>query len=528
MSQIELRDYQKEAINKAKKSISSGLKRIVLVLPTGAGKTTIAAEIIKGGKAKGSSIAFLAHRKELIDQCSNRLDQMGVDHGVCKSGHRRMNPIKSVQVASVQTLINRLKVYSFDIIFIDECHRSCASTYKKILDAYPKSVVIGLTATPFRSDGMGLGQVFNELIVVRSMNQLIGDGYLIKPRYFSKHFDASHISVKMGDFDQSDVGKSISKPTLVGDMVLEWKKIASGRTTVGFCATVEHSKICAKTFSDSGIPSEHLDASLPDAEREGVLSRLASGKTMIVFNVGILSEGWDLPQTSCCIVATLTLSRMKWMQMVGRVLRPHEGKSDALIIDHYGNCFIHGPVEADVSLTLDGVDKIPRKKADKSMREGRICKECFAPNQADAVKCVICGIALIQPKKIITSDGDLVEVGSILPKSIKVETRIEDRRLKLYVANRFIRNVDPNKFCSGSWDMMSYVGGDYYHHASGVRVRWCGEISYLVSLGAKALKKEFYNSELEKQKKISASKGYKSGHAYHKMMALYGRQAYKS
>lgn len=523
-AKIKLRDYQIEAINQSRQLIKRGIKKIVLVLPTGAGKTTIAAEIIRSAKEKKSKIAFLAHRKELIDQASGRLDDMGVDHGICKAQHRRTDPKKVVQVASVQSLVNRTRLYDFDIIFIDECHRANAGTYKKILESYPSSVVIGLTATPYRSDGQGLGDVFDEMLVVKTMRELVDEGHLIRPRYFSRSLDLSDIKTRGSDFDQSSVGDKLSKPSFTGDLVAEWMRSAKGRTTVGFASNVAHSKACVQAFVDAGISAEHLDANIDDQEREAILGRLASGETTVVFNVGILSEGWDLPKTSCCIVATLTLSRMKWMQMAGRVLRPSPGKEDAIIIDHYGNCFIHGPVEADVSLSLHGTEKVTKKKAEDNIKAAKVCKSCFAPNPSDASHCQVCGALLSTPKKFsVSSHGELEEVGSILPSSILVEVVEHNADHHMFLIDgKKIQKVPAKNYKIGSWRMLSYVGGGFYHHSGGVRVKWRGPISYLSSLGKEAATNSKMRAHFDSLKKVAESKGYKPAWASVKMNHAYG------
>lgn len=523
---VNLRDYQLDAISKCRELIRAGKKKIVLVLPTGAGKTTIAAEIIRTASLKGSKIGFLAHRKELIDQASKRLDDMGVDHGVCKSSHPRTDPRKPVQVASVQSLVNRTQVYRFDIIFIDECHRANAGTYKKILDQYPDACVIGLTATPYRSDGQGLGDVFEEMVVVKTMTSLISEGHLIRPRYFSRKMDISSFKSKGSDIDQDDLGTQLSKPSFTGDLVAEWRRHASGRTTVLFASTVDHSKKCVEAFIENGVKAEHLDATMKDHEREAILSRLASGETTLVSNVGILSEGWDLPKTSCCVVATLTLSRMKWMQMAGRVLRPcpEEGKADALIIDHYGNCFVHGPVEIEISLNLNGTEKVTKKKAEDNIKAAKICKTCFAPNPSDFSHCQVCNSPLsVQKKHTTTGKGELMEISDSLPKQIIVKVVSDsDEHHLLFVDGDRIGRVSSSKYRTGIWNMLSYCGGGYYSHSGGVRVKWHGPISYLTALGKQAASVEHMKAYFNNMKEVAKEKGYKPGWANMRLIGKYG------
>src|SRR4051812_17763633 len=175
-----LRDYQSVALDAIRAKLRSAVRSVLLVAPTGSGKTTIAAEMIRGAVARQGAVLFLAHRKELIDQCSARLDGVGVEHGVIMAGHRRVAPGCPVQVASIPTLVKRLdRLPRATLIVVDEAHHARAGTYGSVLGSYPGVPVIGLTATPWRLDNRGLGELFEDLVVASTPRELIAAGHLV-------------------------------------------------------------------------------------------------------------------------------------------------------------------------------------------------------------------------------------------------------------------------------------------------------------------------------------------------------------
>lgn len=179
---INLRPYQHGAIENLRASIGGGNKRILLQAATGAGKTIIACEMIRRATAKQKRVLFIAHRKEIINQTSDKLELFNIEHGVIMANHARVNN-HAVQVASIQTLSRRDKPPA-DLIIIDECHLSVSASFKQILEHYTGATVIGLTATPTRLDGRGLGEIYHDIIQVVPMSQLIIEGHLVKPRVF--------------------------------------------------------------------------------------------------------------------------------------------------------------------------------------------------------------------------------------------------------------------------------------------------------------------------------------------------------
>ena len=345
-----LRDYQARAVEQVLEKLG---RRPILVSPTGSGKTTMATEIVQ---RLGMPTLWLAHRKELIDQAAERLAAHGLDVGIVMAGYAPQ-PAAQVQVASVQTLVRREKPHA-QLIVIDEAHHATAKTYGDILDCYPNAARVGLTATPFRLDGRGLGDLFGELVVAAWPDELCAAGVLHKPRVWaSKAPDLRGVRVVAGDYSVGALAERTNTAELNADIVRTWLKHARDRRTVAFAVDVEHSQAITQAFQAHGVAAEHLDGSTPRDVRDAILSRLRQGETRIVCNCMVLTEGWDLPALECAVIARPTASLNLHLQMIGRVMRACDGKDGAIVLDHAGNHHVHGLVTRRLDYTL-GNEKV--------------------------------------------------------------------------------------------------------------------------------------------------------------------------
>lgn len=384
---LELRDYQENLITEARAAMRAGFRRPLLVLPTGGGKTVVAARIILGAVERGKRVVFLAHRKELIDQASKKLDALGVDHGIVMANHWRRKPYAPVQVASIASLVKRDLYGAPDLIFIDEAHRARAASYQSILENYPAAFAIGLTATPIRSDGKGLGNLFDRLIQGPSVSHLTERGYLVPTRvYAPSKPDVSRVKKTAGDYNQGGLQRVMDKPTLTGDIVSHWQRLGEDRLTVCFAAGIEHSKHIVERFRAMGIPADHVDGAMEMDERERVLGDLEAGRIRVLSNFGVLTEGWDMPSCGCAIIARPTKNEGLYLQMAGRILRPHPGKEYAVILDHAGCTIEHGLVDEERLWSLDrdrDRDAGPRI----NLRLPRVCPDCHRVGSVVATVC---------------------------------------------------------------------------------------------------------------------------------------------
>lgn len=420
-----LRQYQNKGVDGVGAAVAAGAKRPLLVLPTGGGKTSIAAHLIHLYVEAGLFVMFLAHREELISQCSARLDSQGIAHGIIKAGNRRVNS-HPVQVASVQTLVLRVRPkeeeipgsleqlarlqYKADIIIVDEAHRALASTYVECFQAFPSAMVLGLTATPIRSDGRGMGDLFDSLVLCSSPEELTELGYLVPSRVYTTPLepDFAKMKVKMGEFDKKAVEQAMNNAKLVGDIYAQWKIHASTRQTVIFASSCAHGKSILEVFLANGERAAYLDGETPAEERAAIGAGILGGEIQVVINMGVYTEGWDCPPVSCVQIARPTKSLALYLQMAGRGLRPLPGedgwprerwperkKRDCILIDHGGNTMRHGLISETRAWTLDG--ETPKVRPNL-----KTCFQCKAIH--DQYKCPECGNVNKKPKRELSKE----------------------------------------------------------------------------------------------------------------------------
>lgn len=393
---MELRDYQERAVLDF---LGDPESKPCLVAPTGSGKTVVGTEIVR---RSGRCTLWIAHRHELIHQARERLPGAGL----ILAGHPKTDA--QIQVASIQTLVRREKPPA-DLIVVDEAHHARAETYTRVLDAYPDAWKLGLTATPFRLDGRGLGAIFGRLIVAAYPRALCDIGTLVKPRIFSFPAPSTKsVHVRSGDFVDGELAELFDKPEICLRIFEQWEKNAAGNRTVIYAINVEHSTHLRDLFVAHGVAAEHIDASTPQDERAAILARLRDGTTTVVCNCMILTEGWDLPALGVCLMARPTMSLNLYLQMAGRIMRSAEGKTSALILDCAGNYDRHGSPIAQLVYTLDDKKKV--KKSDEEVKpETKKCPECFAIVDINARVCPECGHEFRGDREIDEVDVDLVE-----------------------------------------------------------------------------------------------------------------------
>jgi DNA repair protein RadD len=391
---LSLRPYQFEAVDALRAQIARGIKRIVLVAPTGSGKTVMASAMIHAANEKGKRCLFLAHRRELIDQTVSKLAAFRVHAGVIMASDRRRDDFLPVQVASVQTLARRDQKPHADLIIVDECHHATSESYRKVVDAYPDAVVIGLTATPWRSDKVGLADIYQTSVLAATPAQLMEGGALVGYDAFAYDAPDLHkVRVTMGEYNQKDLALACNTKVLVGSVVREYLTHARDRRAIVFPVNIEHSKALVGEFQSAGITAEHVDCNTESDVRFRAMERFRHGDLTVLSSVGVLTEGFDAPAAEVCILARPTKSLSLHLQMIGRVLRPFPGKRAALIHDHAGNVMRHGfpDDERDYSLTATS----QRVRAVKTCPA---CHQMFGAIRDDGT-CPKCGALIAQKEE---------------------------------------------------------------------------------------------------------------------------------
>jgi DNA repair protein RadD len=420
----QLREYQESAIARLDDYTSKGVQAPLLVAPTGSGKTVIMSAIVERNPSQ--RFLILVPRRELVHQTCRKLDDVGVRHGVILAGDNRLNLYARVQVASRDTLIARLlrkekyKLTDFDRVLIDEAHIGMSARFQQLIGLWPNAQRIGFTATPCRSDGKALGQVYDELIEVSNYAELTKLGFLVPARYFSvSEPDLKKVRTTAGDFNQGDLDKVMNRSELVGDIVEHWMKHAASRRTVVFATSIEHSVALATEFIEHGVSAEHVDAMTPQSEREAIFHRFQNGITQVLTNCTLASVGFDLPELDCVVFARPTKSLGLYLQMLGRGLRPAGGKQDCLVLDHAGNVHRHGFATDERYWTLHGkyaldASRTKEAKKKKEAEQGIVaitCPQCKCVWEGSN-QCPSCGYYFQQKAKgVETRNGQLVEIG---------------------------------------------------------------------------------------------------------------------
>jgi len=445
---IELRPYQNNGITAVKRVLASGKRKPILVAPTGSGKTVVASAIIESAVSKGKRVLFLAHRIELISQAAMKLAQFGIEHRVIapsdairrikiqqfrELGRSYVNNGAPVAVGTVQTVSRRLAMLPPDIIIIDECHLSIAPTYQKCVAEFPRAIVLGLTATPTRLDGRGLGEMYDAMVKLAEPQEIADMGFLVPMRFFAAaHLpDLSGIKRVRGDYDQRTLADAVDKPALIGDAVEHYRRLAHGRPAMAFCVSVKHAVDTAAAFVAAGYRAVAVSGETNDDERAGHITGLAAGTVDVVCNCALYIEGLDCPVIACIILLAPTQSLPRYLQSVGRGSRPAPGKRDCIVLDHAGNCRRHGFPYGSREWSLDGAVTRTREADDEPDVTVTTCPECFTVHEP-APTCPSCGYMYpAKVRKLIQEDGELVEITASEQMRLRLEQEEAKRRESL-------------------------------------------------------------------------------------------------
>lgn len=406
---MKLRDYQAITVNKIRSAYQSGAKRVCLTMPTGAGKTVVFTYIANKMNEVGKSVLILAHRIELIEQISDTLKKFRVPHGTITAGQKVTRD--RIQVGMVLTVVNKAEQLRPDFIICDECHRSTSKSYTNVFKKFPGTPLLGVTATPARTDGTGLKEVYQKLVIGPTTRDLIEAGHLSPYRLFCPptKMDLSRIKKTAGDYNKGHLAMEVDRPQITGDAVEHYKKNCPGVQFVAFCTGREHAKNAAETFRSAGISCRNIDGTMSKSERRQIISDLRNNLLKGVTSCDLISEGFDLPAITAGIMLRPTCSLIVHLQQIGRILRPEPGKT-AIILDHSANVLRHGLPDAYRDWTLDGVKKAIREDKVRV----RTCQKCFAVYQGHLRQCPMCKAeAETKSRMYETMNGELLEVSPL-------------------------------------------------------------------------------------------------------------------
>ena len=342
--------YQAASIEALRRSYGTGHRAPLFVLPTGGGKTLVFAHITAGARVKVRSVLIVVHRRELARQASNKLHWAGVPHGIIG--------------ASVQPLGRRLdKIGSFDLIVLDEAHHARAETWRTLLEAQPSARRLGVTATPARLDGRGLGiaagRPFDDLVLGLTTAELIGGGFLCRTHCFapSHRPDLGRVRVIGGDYVREDLAGVVNTAAITGDAVEQYRRRADHAPGLAFCTTVAHAESVAGAFRDGGYRAAHVDGETPKFERDALIAGLAAGGVEVLTSCSLIEEGLDVHTVGAVILLRPPKSLVLHRQQLGRSMRTADGKVALIVNDHVGNCLVHGLPEDEPGWSLNGGEK---------------------------------------------------------------------------------------------------------------------------------------------------------------------------
>lgn len=421
----ELRPYQYELLERARAAFRAGYQRPCIVLPCGGGKSCIAAEMARGAAEKGGHTLFLVHRQELVQQLHQTLTDWDV-------------PEDGADVMMVQTAARRLDQIRPrpTMIVTDENHHCLAATYRSIYSALPDIPLVGITATPQRLNGGGLGEVNDTLVVGPSARWLIENRYLSPYDYYAPTIaDLTGLRSSRGEFVASEIEARLNRAAVHGDVIEHYRNFAAGRKAIVYCASIAHSKSIAEAFSQRGVPAAHIDGDTPEAQRKQIVQAFRDGALQILCNVDLISEGFDVPDCSCAVLLRPTKSLTLYIQQSMRCMRYRDGKR-AVIIDAVGNYARFGLPDSDRKWSLDP-KPVAKRDASADVHTCPQCLGAFAQYNIDGDRrlCPYCG-HLIPPKA-----RDIEEI-----KAAQIR-RIE----------QFVLNYDNPRKCQTYSELVAYA-----------------------------------------------------------------------
>ncbi|MFZ9014100.1 MAG: DEAD/DEAH box helicase [Alphaproteobacteria bacterium] len=422
---MKLRPYQQQLIDDTRFQLQLGRKKVLIVLPTGGGKTVCFSHIAESASKKGSRVCVLVHRAELLDQASR---SMPVRHGLIAAG-RSMDLSHSVQIASVQTLARRLHQLPkdfFQLLIVDEAHHTTAGTWAKVVEHFDSARLIGVTATPIRLDGRGLGEHYESMVVGPSAQWLTDNGFLSQAKVLAPPgIQTSGLKKRMGDFDMKQAEGLLQEGQAMGDCLTHYRQHLNGQTAIAFCCSVAHSQAVAGLFQANGVAAASIDGKMDVNRRRNLLASLGRGEIKVLTSCALIGEGVDVPSVGGCILLRPTSSVGLHLQMIGRCLRVSPGKKRAVILDHVGNTLRLGHHLEDREWTLDGERKTKREKCTSV----KVCPKCFSAMSSQVSECEECGHRFtVERRELKTVAGTLQELQ--VEKAQKKQKRIDQGKAR--------------------------------------------------------------------------------------------------
>ena len=452
------REYQQHWKQDIYDAWGAGYRNVLGVMPTGGGKSYTVGEIVREHQG---TVAVIAHRQELVGQLSMAIAGQGVAHRIIAPhkvqkfimseqyrdlGTSLVTPNANVAVIGVDTLVRREKEHKdwlqqVGLWVTDECHHILRSNkWGKACSMMPNAIGLGVTATPCRADGHGLGRhaagVMDYMVEGPTMRELIGTDFLTDYRVFAppSDVDYDHVNIgQSGDYVQKQLKTAVRESHLIGDVVQHYMRIAPGKRGITFATDVETAADIARQFRAAGVPAEMVSAKTPDKLRTQIIRQFRAGELLQLVNVDLFGEGFDLPAVEVVSMARRTMSYGLYCQQFGRALRVLDTNPNktAIIIDHAGNVQLHGLPDKDRIWTLDNAERTPRCKNTDDEVPLRYCPECIQPYERTHKCCPHCGHYAAPADRSTPEvvDGDLHELSPEALEAMRGEVAKVDKHV---------------------------------------------------------------------------------------------------
>lgn len=408
MVMIQLHDFQLMCAREVwRKLILEDQPSCLLQAPTGSGKTVMGSFFLNQTIIhREFDAAVFAHRREIVKQTATKLSQSNIWPGIIMAGDV-LSPSRNVQVSSIDSYSawvksGKIRELRPKLVWVDECHRIMSPTYLRIIKAMMEAgaKLLGTTATPIRTDGTGLGDMFSSMVCAPGPKELIARGFLCPIEYFTGIVpDVKGVKLTASDYDSFELQQVCNQKMLIGSIVENWLRLSSDRPTLCFATGVEHSMNIVEQFKVRGIRAAHIDGETNTKRRDEVYDGLKSGHYQVVSNANVYVEGSDFPFVSCVIDAQPTKSVGRFLQKGGRGMRTCDGKDNLHYHDHSGNVYNHGKLEMKREWELvKGKEQIEKfQKERNSQRAERICPDC-GTNYTGMI-CPRCGFEYVRTGK---------------------------------------------------------------------------------------------------------------------------------
>ncbi len=459
---FELRDYQETGVAELRAKYKAGRRNLLFVMATGGGKTAVFSFISIARQLRGGRTIIFVHRDNLLKQISKGLAELGVEHGIIAPKHNYNG--EALAVSSIQSFAARIKratpeqraeLLRFDFWVVDEAHHAVSPTYKSVLALFDNAKGLGVTATPQRADGSGLRAVFDDIVVGAQTGWLIEQGRLVEPIIFAPppKVELKGVPKSHGDYSISNLAEATDKPTITGDAVAHYTKIAACQPCVVFCCNIAHAKNVAASFAAAGYTARAVSGEDDPDEQQAALAALKTGALQVLTTCDLIGEGTDIPRVSVVIMLRATCSLVNYLQWVGRALRPvyaagydletvdgrraaiaASEKPNAIILDHVGNVGTtvngvfkpkHGFPQEEREWTLDGKAKAKRNADDEPRIAITQCPACYLHHKPAPV-CPHCGTpAVVKSRSIEVKEGELVKLTPDQAKAVSKARRME-------------------------------------------------------------------------------------------------------